>query len=97
MPASTRHHKALAAIVHCIGLLTALPVLPAATVPAAPTATVSAAPTATVAAAPTATAPADPAAGRLQPAAATPDPSMPAAPRRYRHRPGWPRRPPDRR
>ncbi|GIJ20058.1 hypothetical protein [Micromonospora lutea] len=56
MPASTRHHKALAAIVHCIGLLTALPVLPAATVPNAPPA------------------------GPLQPAAATPDPSMPAAP-----------------
>ncbi|MFB9851338.1 hypothetical protein ACFFMR_13205 [Micromonospora andamanensis] len=64
MPASTRHHKALAAMVHCIGLLTALPVLPAATVPATPTATAPAAPTA----------------GRLQPAAATPDPSMPAAP-----------------
>ncbi|MGC5050575.1 hypothetical protein ACLQ2S_03835 [Micromonospora sp. DT48] len=31
MPASTRHHKALAAIVHCVGLLTALPVLPADT------------------------------------------------------------------
>ncbi|MBX7268528.1 hypothetical protein KIF24_22605 [Micromonospora sp. Llam7] len=55
MPASRRHHRALAAIVHCVGLLTALPVLPAAGVPEAP------------------------AAGR-QHAAATPDPSMPAAP-----------------
>ncbi|MEV2239957.1 hypothetical protein [Micromonospora sp. NPDC049891] len=80
MPASTRHHKALAAIVHCVGLLTALPVLPAATVPDAPTATVTGAPTATVTGAPTATVTGVPPAGRLQPAAATPDPSMPAAP-----------------
>ncbi|MEU5550756.1 hypothetical protein ABZ738_13385 [Micromonospora sp. NPDC047793] len=36
MPASTRHHRKLAAIVHCVGLLTALPVLPAATAPDAP-------------------------------------------------------------
>ncbi|QOC93124.1 hypothetical protein [Micromonospora craniellae] len=36
MPASTRHHRKLAAIVHCVGLLTALPVLPAAAVPDAP-------------------------------------------------------------
>ncbi|MEV4709927.1 hypothetical protein [Micromonospora sp. NPDC049374] len=64
MPASTRHHRALAAIVHCVGLLTALPVLPAATVPDTLTATATGAPTA----------------GRLQPAAAAPDPSMPAAP-----------------
>ncbi|PZG06246.1 hypothetical protein C1I95_32225 [Micromonospora craterilacus] len=31
MPASTRHHRTLAAIVHCVGFLTALPLLPAAT------------------------------------------------------------------
>ncbi|MEV6690583.1 hypothetical protein AB0M35_03770 [Micromonospora sp. NPDC051196] len=36
MPASTRHHKALAAIVHCVGFLTAaLPALPALTTDAA--------------------------------------------------------------
>ncbi|SCL29867.1 hypothetical protein GA0070616_3965 [Micromonospora nigra] len=30
MPASTRHHRALAVFVHCVGLLSALPLLPAA-------------------------------------------------------------------
>jgi hypothetical protein len=64
MPASRRHHRTLAAIVHCIGLLTALPVLPTAAAPDAPAKTAS---------------PAAPA-GRLQPAAAAPDPSMPAGP-----------------
>ncbi|NLU79549.1 hypothetical protein HCA58_14385 [Micromonospora sp. HNM0581] len=39
MPASTRHHRTLAAIVHCVGLLTALPVLPTATVSHIPAAT----------------------------------------------------------
>ncbi|MFV2100448.1 hypothetical protein [Micromonospora sp. LOL_024] len=63
MPASRRHHRTLAAIVHCVGLLTALPILPAATTPAAERPRAS-----TVAAA-----------GRPG-AAATPDPSMPAAP-----------------
>ncbi|TCB95554.1 hypothetical protein E0H26_19015 [Micromonospora zingiberis] len=57
MPASTRHHRALAALVHCVGFLTAaLPALPAlATADAA-------------------------AAGRPYPAAATAEPTMPAAP-----------------
>ncbi|MBQ1050722.1 hypothetical protein KBX50_19885 [Micromonospora sp. C51] len=64
MPASTRHHKTLAAIVHCVGLLTALPVLPTAAAPDAPAAT----------------APHAAPAGRFQPAAAAPEPSMPAAP-----------------
>ncbi|MCZ7420454.1 hypothetical protein O7605_13110 [Verrucosispora sp. WMMA2121] len=63
MPASTRHHRTLAAIVHCVGLLTALPVLPTATAPHAPAVTAPHAPTA-----------------GLTPAAAAPEPSMPAAP-----------------
>ncbi|PZF83963.1 hypothetical protein [Micromonospora endophytica] len=36
MPASRRHHRTLAAIVHCVGFLTALPVLPAAAGPDVP-------------------------------------------------------------
>ncbi|MDG4792601.1 hypothetical protein [Micromonospora sp. WMMD1082] len=87
MPASRRHHRTLATIVHCVGLLTALPVLPAATAPAiAPVAQAATAPAATAPGTPAAPkalaapgAQAAPAAGRPH-AAATPGVSMPAAP-----------------
>ncbi|WP_189043225.1 hypothetical protein [Micromonospora sonchi] len=87
MPASTRHHRALAAIVHCVGFLTALPVLPAATAPGAPPAgqpQVAAfgerhhgtAGRPHVAA----TTEPDPTAPAPDPTMLTPDPAMPAAP-----------------
>ncbi|WP_341719495.1 hypothetical protein QQG74_07080 [Micromonospora sp. FIMYZ51] len=71
MPASTRHHRALAAIVHCVGFLTALPVLPAATAPDAP-----------MVGRPqvAATAEPDPTAPEPDPSLLTPDPALPAAP-----------------
>ncbi|RIV40663.1 hypothetical protein [Micromonospora radicis] len=95
MPASTRHHRALAAIVHCVGFLTAaLPVLPTAATgeatkrppPAASTGDAAARPLPAAsngpaaAGRPVAAAANGPAAvGRPLPAA-TPEPTMPSAP-----------------
>ncbi|MEV4389474.1 hypothetical protein AB0J68_27795 [Micromonospora sp. NPDC049580] len=65
MPASTRHHRALAVFVHCLGILAAVPALPAA------------APEAAVAQRPAAATP-QPAAPVPRPAAPTPRPTAPA-------------------
>ncbi|MEU4550493.1 hypothetical protein [Micromonospora violae] len=80
MPASTRHHRALAVFVHCLGILAAVPALPAAAPEAAatprpPAATPSpaATPPPTVASPPAATPP--PHATAQPPATALPTPS----------------------
>ncbi|MEU8387264.1 hypothetical protein [Micromonospora sp. NPDC048843] len=75
MPASTRHHRALAVFVHCLGILAAVPALPtaapeAAAAPRPPAATPQ--PTAATPQAPAATAPPTTAA---PPPAATPAPA----------------------
>ncbi|MGC4896419.1 hypothetical protein [Micromonospora sp. DT31] len=71
MPASRRHHRALAVFVNCLGIIAALPALP----PAAPGAAAHPAPAAAVARPPAATP------ARPVPAAATPIPTgVPAAP-----------------
>ncbi|MEU6024859.1 hypothetical protein [Micromonospora sp. NPDC047134] len=73
MPASTRHHKALAAIVHCVGFLTAaVPALPAFT--AAEPAAAERPPAVSAAERPAVAAAARPA------AVATAEPTMPSAP-----------------
>ncbi|WP_112672229.1 hypothetical protein [Micromonospora saelicesensis] len=74
MPASTRHHRALAVFVHCLGILAAVPALPsaapeAAAAPRPPAATPQ----------PTAAAPPPPAA-TPQPTAAAPPPAATPAP-----------------
>ncbi|MER7591157.1 hypothetical protein ABTW72_26835 [Micromonospora sp. NPDC127501] len=74
MPASTRHHRALAVFVHCLGILAAVPALPsaapeAAAAPRPPAATPQ----------PTAAAPRPPAA-TPQPTAAAPPPAATPAP-----------------
>ncbi|MCO1599353.1 hypothetical protein M8C17_29775 [Micromonospora sp. RHAY321] len=66
MPASTRHHRALAVFVHCLGILAAVPALPAA------------APEAAAAPRPPAVTP-QPSAATARPAAATPPPVAVAA------------------
>ncbi|RQX16040.1 hypothetical protein DDE19_16915 [Micromonospora ureilytica] len=63
MPASTRHHRALAVFVHCLGILAAVPALP------------TAAPEAAAAPRPAAATP-RPAAAAPRPAAATPRPTV---------------------
>ncbi|MEV4120389.1 hypothetical protein [Micromonospora sp. NPDC049645] len=67
MPASTRHHRALAVFVHCLGILAAVPALPAAAPEAAP------------APRPPAATPRPPAT-TPPPPAATPPPAAPADP-----------------
>ncbi|MEV4659573.1 hypothetical protein [Micromonospora sp. NPDC049301] len=67
MPASTRHHRALAVLVHCLGILAAVPALP----PAAPEAAAAPRPPA-VTPQPTAATP--------RPAAATPGPAATTPP-----------------
>ncbi|WP_405094771.1 hypothetical protein [Micromonospora sp. NBC_01412] len=49
MPASTRHHRALAVFVHCLGILAAVPALPTVTPEAAATPAAAARPAAAVA------------------------------------------------
>ncbi|WP_030487425.1 hypothetical protein [Micromonospora chokoriensis] len=74
MPASTRHHRALAVFVHCLGILAAVPALPAA----APEATAAPRPPAATPQ-PAAAAP-RPTASASRPAAATPRPTASAGP-----------------
>ncbi|GAA2707626.1 hypothetical protein ACFY2R_12660 [Micromonospora olivasterospora] len=71
MPASTRHHRALAVFVHCLGVLAALPALPAAAPEAA-----ARRPAQTAAATPAPAAATTPAAG---PGTAVPAPAPPTA------------------
>ncbi|MET8256891.1 hypothetical protein [Micromonospora sp. NPDC005205] len=72
MPASTRHHRALAVFVHCLGILAAVPALPTAAPEAAATPRPPAATPQPTAAAPPAAAPQPTAVG--PPPAATPAP-----------------------
>ncbi|WP_091435455.1 hypothetical protein [Micromonospora yangpuensis] len=74
MPASRRHHSAIAVLAHCLGILAAVPALPLA---APPPATAPPATPAAAAAAPVAAPPAAPAALAAAPTAA---PAMPSAP-----------------
>ncbi|MEO3769867.1 hypothetical protein [Micromonospora sp. B9E7] len=72
MPASTRHHRALAVFVHCLGILAAVPALPAAAPEAAATPRPPAATPQPTAATPRPTAAVPPGAATPRPSAARP-------------------------
>ncbi|MEU1399276.1 hypothetical protein ABZ403_24840 [Micromonospora zamorensis] len=72
MPASTRHHRALAVFVHCLGILAAVPALPSAAPEAAATPRPPAATPQPTAATPRSSAAAPPVAATPRPGAARP-------------------------
>lgn len=78
MPASTRHHKALAVLVHCLGILAALPALPTTAPPTAAAATPVRAATSAPSAAPTANATAPAGSGKVTLAVAPVSTAAPA-------------------